>query len=780
MTATPRPGTAEDDVFRLREEDRAHPELGRRLRAGKPATLLPEVAGKTGSPRFVKALCDEAERFAGEGARRIAVLVNRVDTARKVRGALNERLGERVLMIGRMRPWDRDRLLARWRKHLAAGPGREPHERPIFVAATQCLEVGADLDFDALVTECASLDALRQRFGRLNRLGSERAPQAAVLAAAGDLQAGRDDFVYGPALRETWQWLAERAGPGEQDGSGLVDFGIDALDALWRQSVKADPGAESELRTRLAPPAPAAPVLLPAHLDLWAQTAPAPMPDPDVGVFLHGAERSAPEVQACWRLDLDPEDAVVLDGASLLRRWTSTVALLPPTSAECMPVPLRVVARWLRGEDRPGEDLVDLEGLAAPAEGSEPVADDSPLRTVLTWRGPEESAIADRGRLPRPGDTVVIPAALGGWEVFGHIPTDADGRLLADVAEPTNFHRRRRAVLRLHPAVLSSWPAGPGRETLDELAGWDEAAAEEEDLEKRVREALAGLPAASRPEELQEVLRELSTQRFDPVPHPAGRGWVLRGRRRVPLEATAPRSQVAEPELYTTDDDSASALAGEVLLADHCRSVAELARRFARSCGVPDPVADDLGLAGRVHDLGKADPRFQAWLHGGNAVAAQLAPLRAKSSGLPQGLRERERARRRAGYPRGARHELLSVRLVESAPALIAAARDPDLVLHLVAAHHGRCRPFAPVIDDEAPVEVVLAEAGHRLAAGSATGLERLDSGVANRFWRLVRRYGWWGLAYLEAILRLADHRQSEAEDVEPQRAGTPPREAHA
>ena len=146
-------------------------------------------------------------------------------------------------------------------------------------------------------------------------------------------------------------------------------------------------------------------------------------------------------------------------------------------------------------------------------------------------------------------------------------------------------------------------------------------------------------------------------------------------------------------------------------------------------------------------------------------VAASTAGfLLAKSYGLPLGKRERERARWRAGYPKGGRHELLSVRLLESAPDLLATAHDPDLVLHLIASHHGLCRPFAPVVVDAAAPRVRWRALGRELSASAATGLEEAGSGIAERFWRLVRRYGWWGLALLEASLILADHRCSEAE----------------
>jgi CRISPR-associated endonuclease/helicase Cas3 len=88
-----------------------------------------------------------------------------------------------------------------------------------------------------------------------------------------------------------------------------------------------------------------------------------------------------------------------------------------------------------------------------------------------------------------------------------------------------------------------------------------------------------------------------------------------------------------------------------------------------------------------------------------------------------------------------------------------------------VASHHGHCRPFAPAIEDSEPVDISLRSHKSKTfgtlcfdGVTSAHGLYRLDSGLADRFWSLVAKYGWLELCWLETILRLADHRASEDE----------------
>jgi CRISPR-associated endonuclease/helicase Cas3 len=78
---------------------------------------------------------------------------------------------------------------------------------------------------------------------------------------------------------------------------------------------------------------------------------------------------------------------------------------------------------------------------------------------------------------------------------------------------------------------------------------------------------------------------------------------------------------------------------------------------------------------------------------------------------------------------------------------------ERDLAMHAVAAHHGRARPHFPPHESFDP-EV------------QDTVCTPLVNATPLRFDRLSRRYGRWGLAWLESILRAADVLGSEDAEV--------------
>jgi len=98
------------------------------------------------------------------------------------------------------------------------------------------------------------------------------------------------------------------------------------------------------------------------------------------------------------------------------------------------------------------------------------------------------------------------------------------------------------------------------------------------------------------------------------------------------------------------------------------------------------------------------------------------------------------------------RHEFGSALDVQAQPKFKALSDDgKDLLLHLIAAHHGRARPHFTAdesFDDKHP------------AGAKAFAIE-----TPRRFARLQRKYGRWGLAYLESLVRASDYAASAKAD---------------
>lgn len=593
MTATPVAEKAA--VVRLSSDDQAHPTLRRRLQASKRAQLM---IGDAGELDFVKKAVSAAEQLS-ESARVIGVVVNRVATARNIQQALIKRKHRAELLTGRVRDYDRDLLMKRLLPEIRAGRTRTDGE-PLFIVATQTVEVGADIDFDALLTEAAPLDSLRQRFGRQDRLGELGDTQGVILYREPKLNKNKEpipDPVYGMATHDTWEWLQIVA------KDGCIDFGVAAI---------------ADTIQRVPPPitdAKHGPTLLPAHIKLFAQTGPE-APEIDVSPWLHGAGSGAPDVSIVWRADLPPGDTA---------QWVEVVRLRPPLTREALEVPIYAFRSWLEG--RRSQDVTDLEGVAL----LKPPDEKALGRPVLCWRGPDDCKVLYSGDV-RPGDTLVIPAQYGGCDTYGWAPNKK--RPVEDIAESCSLERQRNHVVRLVPGLMSWLESRESHihEAVTELI----SAETEVDPEMGIDENRVQLARS----ELRALLAEVDhpfiiafRRKFVIERHPAG--VVLRG--------------------LVIDEINATFSGGvPVELDHHLEGVA----RQASLLGAGHPESRPISMAARQHDLGKTEPRFQTMLHG-DPIAAALGPALAKS-GLRK-LSEKRAAYAESGLPAGFRHELASL-----------------------------------------------------------------------------------------------------------------------
>ena len=335
----------------------------------------------------------------------------------------------------------------------------------------------------------------------------------------------------------------------------------------------------------------------------------------------------------------------------------------------------------------------------------------------------------------RPGDTLALPSDRGLLDEFGWNPSS--DAVVVDVS-------LREKGLPLDAAALRRVCGVSPGVWLDRALGSGE---DHEDID---------------PSECAESIDQILTG----LGSAAGHGWdpgewdgfvaglerrIVNPPNEVPRLPMKPEIGASESRSDERDEMSLAEAATE--LEPHGRAVGARARCIAQRLGLHGELAEAVECGGLLHDIGKADRRFQRWLDPDGDHAARLL---AKSSVS----RDRwEASRSTSGWPRGGRHEVLSARLVERMMELDPGWDDDqfgDLLLHLVVSHHGHGRPLVRPVEDRTATTVKTAIQGTPVEASA--NLSTVDWDQPARFRRLNDRFGPWGLALLEAIVRQADH----------------------
>ena len=687
-------------TFRLDEEERHEPLVRQRMWATKRMQIEEIDDPKSLVPRMVE---QAIELGARDTPNRVLVYCNSRKTAVEVKGRIDKLCRQMrkegalttehysELLVGERRVYERKELECWLEAHGLLGGSSTRPKVPMFLIATSAGEVGIDLDADHLICDLVAYERVVQRLGRVNRRGGE-GRQAAVhmIAAPPSTPKASDSDEVLATLRQ--RLAALRTLP--RDVDGYLDA---SSSAISDSKVNPENASAIELATT---PAPLYPRLTRPLMDAWSMTSlDTHEGRPEVAPWLRG-----------WEDDEEPQTTVI---------WRKH---LPHTR---------------RG------DQVDLSGSlatqffrAAPVHGTEKL--EAPSSRVFDWllKRANNAQLSSRDHAcfmpPHEIAAIVLNHAA---EHEAHLKLSQLRRLSVSAKSLSNREKREKELWKTRklPGSLLIVDA--------RLGGLTDGMLDE-------KSKIAPSPSADADERWWSLREDTTSMRTRPtigfrveeltkdsdgegLSHPVDeKEW-----RHAQTFETAYSAAgdvlgglaILKHIEHETDEESRSIASATQTLADHAMQAAECARDIATRLNLPKDEGNAIAIAAEMHDDGKAATRWQDAM---NAPKGGRPYAKTKGGGNWRLLE---------GY----RHEFGSLLKAEK-KHLPDDMRD--LILHLIASHHGYARPIIRSDGcEDGPPSLMESKAGE----------------AALRFARLQKRYGPWGLAWREAILRAADQMAS-------------------
>lgn len=726
------------EVFRLTEDDRKDDVVKRRLEARKAIS----VKSLKGEEKLEDALAKAAWELAENGAAPIRCLIycDKRETAQKVCEALSNRAkpatkdepkkAEVELFTGARRFFEREKTAEKLRRPLGFIAGNKNETgKPAFLVATSAAEVGVDLDADHMVCDLVAWERMVQRFGRVNRRGEGDAK--IIIIDAGEPAPKKTDEpteaeqrtmrAYN-SLAVIKQLRTTASGDFDARPAGLLDLKVRAAtDETLRAAI--------DVATT---PAPLRPALTRALIDAWSMTSLEKHAGrPEVGPWLRGwVDEDRPQPAIVWRGRLPVRESGEKPTDKEVEEFFEAA---PPHVSEKLEMETYAVADWLM--KRAAEILKSAKaGSHTPdandGVSSEPVSEDS-----------DEKAPAEMPkRVLRANDIVAFALSPARELKKSYRLNDFDD----DKKRKDALERELAGVV----LILDARFCGLSDGLLDHTASGVVRAVDDGGewlWEEKPEAGKTGVPLVKFRVRIDKDGDEVDEQDARDRPSPPDWHKPFKFALRLDGEGNAVRSLIVEKWRGATTKEDERSVSRPQSLVEHQSWAADKVTAIAQGVGLDDNLAKALAVAARLHDEGKRAKRWQRAFNAHKSDKALDRPLAKTKGPIDFNLLD--------GY----RHEFGSLPFAEKDEEFQSLPGETkDLVLHVIASHHGGARP-------------VIGTRGCDDAPPSALAERARD--VALRFARLQKQWGPWGLAWLEALLRAADAQASRENDERERRA---------